>query len=116
MIKRINHITIFVTDLKKSISFFENILGLNKTAEWHNYATFDIGGMDLALGPGGKKGRKEGAPDIYMLVEDVDETYKNLKAKSVNFITEPKDQYWGGRTATFLDPDENMFILVSSKK
>jgi len=51
-----------------------------------------------------------------MTVDDVDKAYKNLKTKGVNFVTEPKDQYWGGRTATFVDPDENMFILVSSKK
>lgn len=116
MIKRINHITFFVSDLKKSVSFYEKILGLKKTGEWSNYAVFDVGGMDLALGPGGKKGRKEGAPDIYMSVDDVDEAYKNLKEKGVKFVTEPKNQYWGGRTATFLDPDDNMFILVSPKK
>ena len=116
LIKRINHITFAVSDLKETTSFYENILGLKKTGEWSNYVIFDVGGVELAFEPGGKKGRKEGAPDIFMLVDDVDDAYKRLKEKGVKFATEPKDQYWGGRTAAFLDPDENMFILVHFKK
>jgi len=33
LIKRINHITFFVSDLKEIVSFYENILGLKKTGE-----------------------------------------------------------------------------------
>ncbi|MDI6905438.1 MAG: VOC family protein [Candidatus Bathyarchaeia archaeon] len=113
MIKRINNITFAVSDLKETILFYENILGLKKTAEWSNYVIFDVGGMELAFEPGGKKGHKEGAPDVFMLVDNVDDTYKKLKDKGVR---EPKDQHWGGRTAAFLDPDENIFILVHFKK
>jgi len=51
-----------------------------------------------------------------MEVDDVDEVYRKLKEKGVKFAAEPKDQYWGGRTATFLDPDENKFILTQMKK
>jgi uncharacterized glyoxalase superfamily protein PhnB len=51
-----------------------------------------------------------------MLVDNVDRTYKELKAKGVKFVSEPKDQYWGGRTATFIDPSGYRFILVHFKK
>jgi uncharacterized glyoxalase superfamily protein PhnB len=37
-------------------------------------------------------------------VDDVDKVYKALKAKGVEFITEPKDQDWGARAATLVDP------------
>ena len=116
LIKRINNITFAVSNLKETVSFYENTLGLKKTAEWNNYVMFDVGGMELAFEPGGKKGRKEGMPDVFMLVDDVDEVYNKLKEKGVKFATEPKDQQWGGRTAAFLDPDENMFVLVHFKK
>lgn len=116
LIHRINHITFAVSDLKEITSFYENTLGLKKTGDWPNYVVFDVGGLELAFEPGGKKGPKEGAPEIYMVVDDVDEAYAKLKEKGVRFATEPKDQYWGGRTAAFLDPDQNRFILVSSKK
>lgn len=106
--------------MKETIAFYENVLGLKKTAEWVNYATFDAGGFDLAFEPGAKKGvrvgHKEGMPDVFMEVDDVDEVYRKLKAKGVKFIAEPKDQYWGGRTAAFLEPDEYVFILTHLKE
>ncbi len=40
MIRRINHITFAVSDLKETASFYENILGLKKTEEWSNYVLF----------------------------------------------------------------------------
>ncbi len=109
MIKKIRHITFPVSDLKKAVDFYENVLGLKKTGEWGNYAVFDVGGVELALEPNGRF-------MIFLLVDDVDEAYKTFKEKGVNFVTESKDQYWGGRTAEFADPDGNMFILVSFKE
>ena len=109
MIKKIQNITFPVSDLKKAVNFYENVLGLKKTGEWGTYAIFDVGGVEFALEPGGKI-------DVFLLVDDVDEAYKTFKEKGVKFVTEPKDQYWGGRTATFKDPDGNEFILVSFKK
>jgi catechol 2,3-dioxygenase-like lactoylglutathione lyase family enzyme len=109
MIKKIQHITFPVSDLKRAMDFYENILGLKKTGEWSNYVEFDVGGVELALQP---KGRFQ----IFFLVDDVDEAYKTFKERDVKFVTEPKNEYWGGRTAEFADPDGNKFILVSFKK
>jgi predicted enzyme related to lactoylglutathione lyase len=111
LIEKIENLTIPVSDLKKAIAFYENILGLEKRNEWSNYATFNIGEMMLGLDPNPKAELQ-----IYMTVANVDDEYKTLKEKGVQFVTEPKDQYWGGRTATFTDPDGNKFILVSFKK
>lgn len=44
MIKKIYHITFPVSDMKKTVDFYENVLGLKKTGEWGNYAIFDAGG------------------------------------------------------------------------
>ena len=109
MIKKISHITFPVSDLKKTVAFYENILGLKKTGEWSTYAIFDVGGVELGLEPGGKL-------EVYMLVDDVDKAYKELKKKGVKFIAEPKDQQWGGRTATIVDPDGNAIIIEHFKE
>jgi len=109
LIRKIQNITFPVSDLKKSINFYESVLGLKKTGEWSTYAIFDVGGVELALEPKGKI-------DVFLLVNDVDEAYETFKKKGVKFVSEPKDQYWGGRTVTFTDPDGNEFILVSFKK
>jgi len=111
MIEKIENITFPVKDLKKAVSFYENVLGLKKRDEWSNYATFNIGDMMLGLDPESKD-----EIDVFMTVANVDQEYKTLKEKGVQFVTEPKDQYWGGRTAMFKDPDGNKFILVSFKE
>ena len=41
LIKRIRNITFAVSNLKETTAFYENIIGLKKTAEWSNYVTFD---------------------------------------------------------------------------
>ena len=105
-IKRIPHIRIGVSDLKRSVSFYQDILGPEKIAEWRTYAIFDIAGVELALEPKAKL-------QIFLLADDVDKAYRNLKDAGVKFVTEPKDQPWGGRTATFVDPDGNKLVIES---
>jgi predicted enzyme related to lactoylglutathione lyase len=110
LIDRIENITVKVTDLKRAVSFYEKI-GLKKKDEWSNYATFNVGDVILGLDPESK-----GGVNIFVHVANVDDEHKALKEKGVKFLSEPKDQYWGGRTAKFEDPDGNEFILVSYKE
>ena len=109
MIENVYHITFPVSDLKKAVSFYENILELKKAGEWSNYATFDVGGVQFGLEPSKRF-------EIFLLVDDVDRAYRDLKAKGVKFTTEPKDQHWGARAATFMDPDGNKFTIETFKK
>jgi catechol 2,3-dioxygenase-like lactoylglutathione lyase family enzyme len=114
-IKTVN-ITFHVSDFKEAVSFYENVLGLQKKSYWPTYAVFDLCGIMLGLEPGRERGVKKGAPDIYLQVDNVDAVCEELKGKGVRFLTEPKDQSWGARTAKFEDPDGNTFILVQLKK
>jgi catechol 2,3-dioxygenase-like lactoylglutathione lyase family enzyme len=98
-----------VSDMKRTANFYENVLGLKKTGEWGNYVIFDVGGVDVGFGLNEEF-------RMFLQVDDVDAAYQALKAKGVNFISEPKDQFWGGRTAEFADPDGNKFIIESFKK
>jgi len=111
VIEKIENLTIPVKDLKEAVAFYENVLGLKKSKEWSNYATFDVGGMILGLDP-----LPKAELQIYMRVDDVDKIHDILKGKGVKFVTGPEDKYWGGRTAMFTDPDGNKFILVSFKE
>jgi len=114
-IKTVN-ITFHVSDFLEAVSFYENVLGLQKKSQWPTYAVFDLCGVMLALESGGEREVKKGVPDIYLQVENVDETCRELKGKGVKFLTEPKDQSWGARTVKFEDPDGNIFTLVQLKK
>jgi catechol 2,3-dioxygenase-like lactoylglutathione lyase family enzyme len=42
----------------------------------------------------------------------VDEAYKELKSKRVKVIKELHNEPWGGREATFTDPDGNIIEIV----
>jgi predicted enzyme related to lactoylglutathione lyase len=105
-----------VSNFQEAVSFYENVLSLQKKAQWPTYAVFDLCGIMLGLEARGERRVKKDLPDIYLQVDNVDDAYKELKNKGVKFLTEPKDQSWGARTANFMDPDGNVFILVQLKK
>lgn len=116
MIKRVNWLEVKVTNMKQAIAFYRDVLGLRVKNEWSSYVVFDLPRtLTFALMLGGKRGRKEGAPNIYSAVEDLDAEYKKPKDKGVNLIEPPKKQYWGGYAALFADPDENLLYLVQIK-
>ena len=116
MINHAHWLEVKVVDMKEAIAFYRDILGFVVRNEWFNYVIFDLPGtLTFALMAGGKKGRKEGAPNIYFAVEDLDAEYIRLSDRGVEFIESPKKQYWGGYAALFADPDENLFYLVEVK-
>jgi predicted enzyme related to lactoylglutathione lyase len=140
MIKKIGCIEVPVSDMEKAAAFYENVLGLEKTYEHPVWTSFDIAGTSFALAASGtKRGEKSGdickscspcvlrlavgkmrqdkdTPTatslIYLAVEDLDGTYRELQQNGVEFIAEPKDQEWGDRTAVMLDPDKNILVLA----
>jgi len=105
-IEKIAHITLGVSDLRKSMHFYQDILGLEKFGEWPVYAIFDIAGVSFGLELKGKQ-------EICLLVDDVDIAYQNLKDRGAKFVMEPKEPSWGGRAATLLDPDGNKITIES---
>jgi len=109
VIEKLYHITFPVSDIKKTIAFYENVLGLKKRGEWPKYAEFDVGGIHFGF-------EQKGKLEIFLLVDNVDEAYESLKKKGVNFVTEPREMHWGARAATFVDPDGNRFTLEHFKK
>lgn len=140
MIKKIDCIEIPVSDMNKSIDFYENVLGLKMSYEHPLWTCFDIEGISFALAASGTKGRKKGeklcrscslcvlrfaagkmkqdektptaTSVVYLKVDDLDAAYQELKDKGVEFISGPKKQGWGNKTAVMLDPDKNILVLT----
>jgi predicted enzyme related to lactoylglutathione lyase len=139
MIKKIGCIEIPVSNMEKAVAFYENVLGLRKTYEHPVWTSFDVGEVSFALALSGTKKSEKNAKVctscslcvlryaagkvkldketptatsvIYFQLENLDETHRKLKEQGVKFITEPKEQGWGGRTAIMLDPDNNVLVL-----
>ncbi len=114
MIKTVWCITFYVSDLKKAAKFYEETLGLEKKYEYSSYVGLQCGNVEIGLIPRLKKEEKVNSisPSVEFLIDDVDEMYNELKNKGVNFIKELHDEPWGGRQATFTDPDGNILEIV----
>ena len=113
MIAWIWAVTLTVADLARAVEFYETILGLQKKYVYNDYAGFDCGGMEIGLKTWGEReSPRKGEPCMDLLVADVDETYQVLRARGVEFTEDPQDAQWGGRIASFLDPDGHTLTLT----
>jgi len=114
MIKTVWGVTFYVSDLKKAAKFYEEILGLEKKYEYSSYVGFECGGVEIGLIPKLEKGQKVSplSPSVEFLVDNVKETCNELKKKGVKFTKEVHDEPWGGRQATFTDPDGNILEIA----
>jgi catechol 2,3-dioxygenase-like lactoylglutathione lyase family enzyme len=109
MLKRISMNIVLVSDLERSIRFYQEQLGLpliTRTSEWAEFAT---GETHLALQAGGdpaepRSNRAAGRLSISFEVEDIVETYEALSAQGVTFTQPPAEQDFG-MLAVFKDPD-----------
>lgn len=127
---KLGSIRLLVNDFEKSFTFYNETLGLKCT--WGDkdaiYASFDIGlPSGLAIfkaelmyeATGNQKTKNDTVSNdkfaIIIEVDKVDETFEQLKAKSIEFITEPKDmKAWGIRVAHFRDPEGNLIEIFSN--
>ncbi len=114
MIKTVWCITFYVSDLKKAAKFYEETLGLEKKYEFSSYVGFECGGVEIGLIPKleGKQKVNTSLPSVEFLVDDVEKTYSELKKRGVKFVKELHEEPWGGRQATFTDPDGNILEIV----
>jgi len=114
MIKTVWCITFYVSDLKRATKFYEEILDLEKKYEYSSYVGFECGGVEIGLIPKLTQGQKVSllSPSVEFLVDDVEKVYSELKKKEVKFIKELHDEPWGGRQATFTDPDGNILEIA----
>ena len=114
---------ILVTDkFEESRQFYKDVLGLKIVRESakEEFVQFKMSNCYLAIYGRkevekliGKEFLKKPASAIYTFgeVDDVDETYNELKRKGVKFIKKPVTQLWGQRTAYFSDPDGHIWEI-----
>jgi catechol 2,3-dioxygenase-like lactoylglutathione lyase family enzyme len=114
MIKNVWCVTFSVSDLKKATKFYEKILGLEKKYEYPSYVGFECGGVEIGLIPKLTEEQKVSplSPSVEFLADDVEKVYNELKNKGVKFSRELHDEPWGGRQATFTDPDGNTLEIA----
>jgi predicted enzyme related to lactoylglutathione lyase len=136
MIQRLSHTTLYVTDQDVAKDFYVNKLGFDlKTDQtmgplrWLTVAPkgqpdFEIILMLVGANNGNDpdaanqlrsllENGKMGAMGVFDTA-DCRKTYEELKARGVQFLQEPKDQFYGIE-AVFRDPAGNRFSLTQPK-
>jgi catechol 2,3-dioxygenase-like lactoylglutathione lyase family enzyme len=103
---RLNHITLTVSDVERSASFYTK-LGLTQiVADYPDYARLLAPEGDTTL----SLHRVEGTPSapsasVHFEVDDVDGAVERLRHAGFSFACDPVDQPYLWREAILLDPD-----------
>ena len=110
MINGISHVAIVVSDFEKSVDFYRDLLGFSSSRflELPNGMKIaflarpghDQGGQyevellsnpsDAATPEGAAPSSAVGLRHVALVVDDIDEVYANLRAKGVDFTSEPR--------------------------
>ncbi len=117
MITQLGNVTVVVRDLKASLKFFRDKVGLRLAFfdKKHDWVCFDTGKAAFSLTvPWNKKSRKllGARTGVSFYVDDLAATYRTLRKKRVKFVFKPRQEPWGGLIACFKDPDRNRFFLL----
>ena len=109
---RVNYAIIFVSDMKRSVSFYRDVLGLPLKFESPGWTEFATDGATLALhtgegtNPDGDNCQHSPAGRCRpgLSVPNLDGFHNKMVEKSVPCLLEPKEVF-GARIAQYSDPD-----------
>jgi len=122
MIKGVKFVSIPVVDQERALQFYTEKLGMRVITD----APFDDKQRWIELGipraetrvvlftaPGQEK-MIGGFMNLSFATDDVEETWRELKERGVEFVKDPKKEDWG-TAAIFRDSEGNQFVLSTSK-
>jgi predicted enzyme related to lactoylglutathione lyase len=123
---RITQFTLIVNNQEAALDFYTNKVGFEKKTDYTpagSYRWVTVGPKDqdleLALFEAGredaqgwsKNWRPGNNPPIVMNVDDCRKAFDELKARGVKFMQAQPSEYAWGISATFSDPDGNLFSI-----
>jgi len=103
-----------VSDLKQSIEFYRDRLGLKLTSTNEDFAFFDAGGFTIALRGGFPKANTAdlASVEIAFTVEHIKLAHEALRALGVEFKREPRVITGSTWATDFRDPDGHVLSIV----
>ena len=113
MLTKLGAIILLVADMKRSIEFYKDVLGLPLKYQSEEWTEFFSDGTALALRAPKEREKTKSAPTILtgFMINDLDITVRRLKEKKVKFFKEPREEPFG-KHAIFEDPDEHLISIV----
>lgn len=124
--QRVSLITIGAYDLPTLRAFYQRLGWKETPSSSDNYAAFLTAGVILSLFPIEELARDAGvtftqdkrsytAVSCAINVDEpshVDSTIEQIREIGGNILREPSDAFWGGRTAYFADPENNLWEVA----
>ena len=119
---RIHYVMVFVSDMKRSVAFYRDTLGLKLRFESPEWTELEAGGATLALhitaGPAAEHGSQPAAAGSCKpgwRVPDLDAFHQKALAANVRCVVEPKEVF-GSRLAQYADPDGLVFSVGEDRQ
>ena len=126
VLQRISLITIGAFNLPNLRSFYKKLGWEETEISSDHYAAFKTAGVILSLFPIEELAKDAGieltqSVDAFRGVtfainvnkpEEVDTTIDAIRKAGGNILREPSDAFWGGRTAYFSDPENNLWEIA----
>ena len=114
-IKRVGNVILAVKDLAKSVTFYNEIIGLPIKQQRRTWVDLGATGALVSLHPASLSAPHEGTSVdngimLGFLVGDIKSAIEELKSKGVKIYREPVERD-AGINAIVLDPDEYMISL-----
>jgi lactoylglutathione lyase len=119
---RVNYAIVFVSDMKRAVAFYRDVLGLPLRFESPGWTEFATEGATLALHvserPNSDKDNPQEAPAGRcrpgLSVPNLDDFHHRMVERNVPCIQEPKETF-GVRIAQYVDPD-GLVLSVSEER
>ena len=119
MIRGVKFVSIPVADQDRALAFYTDVLGFRLLTdqpfdEEQRWLELGIPGAEtrIVLMQFGDKLKPGGPLNITLWSDDVESTFRELSAKGVEFVLEPKRMPYG-TTSVFKDMDGNLLALSS---
>jgi catechol 2,3-dioxygenase-like lactoylglutathione lyase family enzyme len=122
-LKNLGAITLFVEDLQRSKAFYQEVFGLEVVYEDESSAALNFGNTIINLlavaaardliEPATVASPTGGSRvQLTIWVDDADTVCEAIELHGVALLNGPIDRDWGKRTASFLDPDGNIWEIA----
>ena len=113
MFNRIGAVILLVSDMKKSMEFYKDVLGMELKQQAEDWIEFSKQGTVLALHPTKKKKKltKNTSMLIGFNVSELETVCSNLESKKVKFHKKVTNEVFG-KHAIIEDPDGHLISLA----
>jgi lactoylglutathione lyase len=119
---RVNYVIVFVSNMKKSIAFYRDVVGLPLKFESPGWSEFATDGATFALHASTHElsepasGRElPGSCRPGLNVPSLDEFHQRMLAQNVTCLQQPKEVF-GVRIAQYTDPDGLPFSVAEEQQ